>query len=72
MALGIRHANHVAPYPQKLALTSPTNCGRSVGTVRFRTQATEFSVRYFCETTVRKIETNECQRVTQEFRPPTW
>jgi hypothetical protein len=30
-------------YPQKLALISPTNGGRSVGIVRSRTQATEFS-----------------------------
>jgi hypothetical protein len=30
-------------YPQTLALTSPTSCGRSVGIVRSRTQATEFS-----------------------------
>jgi hypothetical protein len=29
-------------YPQKSALTSPTNDGRSVGIVRSRTQATEF------------------------------
>jgi hypothetical protein len=29
-------------YPQKLALTSPTSDGRSVGIVRSRTQATEF------------------------------
>jgi hypothetical protein len=29
-------------YPQKLALTSPTNGGRSGGIVRSRTQATEF------------------------------
>jgi hypothetical protein len=29
--------------PQKLALTSPTIGGRSFGTVRSRTQATEFS-----------------------------
>jgi hypothetical protein len=29
-------------YPEKLALTSPTNGGRSVGIVRSRTQATEF------------------------------
>jgi hypothetical protein len=28
--------------PQKLALTSPTSCGRSVGIVRLRTKATEF------------------------------
>jgi hypothetical protein len=31
------------PYPQKLALTSPTSGGRSVGIVRSQTQATEFS-----------------------------
>jgi hypothetical protein len=30
-------------YLQKLALTSPTSGGRSVGIVRSRTQATEFS-----------------------------
>jgi hypothetical protein len=29
-------------YPQKLALTSPTSGGRSVGIVRSRTKATEF------------------------------
>jgi hypothetical protein len=45
MAVGIRHADHVAPlYPQKLALTSPTSGGRSVGKVRSRTQTMEFSV----------------------------
>jgi hypothetical protein len=31
-------------YPQKLELISPTNGGRSVGIVRSRTQATEFSL----------------------------
>jgi hypothetical protein len=36
-------------YPQKLALTSPTSGGRSVGIVRSRTQATEFSfLEYVC------------------------
>jgi hypothetical protein len=30
-------------YPQKLALTSPTGGGRSVGIVRSRTKAMEFS-----------------------------
>ena len=40
----IRCADHVTPlYPQKLALTSPTGGGRSVGIVRSRTRATEFS-----------------------------
>jgi hypothetical protein len=34
-------------YPQKLALTSPTSGGRSVGIVRSRAQATEFSLVLF-------------------------
>jgi hypothetical protein len=43
--VGIRHADHVATlYPQKLALTSPTSGGRSVGIVHSQTQATEFSL----------------------------
>jgi hypothetical protein len=41
-AAGIRHAEHVAPlYPPKLALTSPTSGGRSVGIVCSRTKAME-------------------------------
>jgi len=36
---------YVTPlYPQKLALTSPTGGGRSVGMVRSRTKATEFII----------------------------
>jgi len=43
-AVGTRCADHVTPlYPQMLALTSPTGGGRSVGIVRSRTKATEFS-----------------------------
>ena len=43
--MGTRWADHVTPlYPQKLALTSPTGGGRSVGIVRVRTKATEFSL----------------------------
>ena len=39
----IRCADNVTPlYPQKLALTSPTGGGRSVGIVRSRTKAKEF------------------------------
>ena len=46
-AVGTRCADHVTPlYPQKLALTSPTGGGRSVGIVRVRTKATEFSLVY--------------------------
>jgi hypothetical protein len=42
MAVGIHHADHVAPCIRKeLALTSPTSGGRSVGIVRSRTQTTE-------------------------------
>jgi len=33
-------------YPQKLALTSPTGGGRSLGIVRVRTKATEFFFLY--------------------------
>jgi len=40
--VGTHCADHVTPlYPQKLALTSPTGGGRSVGIVRVRTKATE-------------------------------
>jgi hypothetical protein len=42
-AVGIRHADHVTPsISKKLAITSPTNGGRSVGIVRSRTQTMEF------------------------------
>ena len=42
-AVGTRCADHVTPlYPLKLALTSPTGGGRSIGIVRVRTKATEF------------------------------
>jgi hypothetical protein len=41
-AAGIRHADNNTLYPHKLALTSQTSGGRSVGTVHSRIQATEF------------------------------
>jgi hypothetical protein len=45
-AVGIRHANHLAPSnPQKLALTSPTIGGRFVGIDLSRTQ---FYISYVC------------------------
>jgi hypothetical protein len=45
-AVGIRHADHVASYfRKKLAITSPTSGGRSVGIVRSWTQTMEFSFR---------------------------
>jgi hypothetical protein len=33
-------------YPQKLTLSKPTSCGRSVGIVRSRTQATELNLSF--------------------------
>jgi len=43
--VGTHCADHVTLlYPQKLALTSPTGGGRSVGIVRVRPKATEFSL----------------------------
>jgi hypothetical protein len=42
-AVGIRHSDHVAPsIHKKLAISSPTSGGRSVGIVRSRTQTMEF------------------------------
>jgi hypothetical protein len=42
-AVGIHHADHVAPsIRKKLALTSLTSGGRPVGIVRLRTEALEF------------------------------
>jgi len=35
-------------YPQKLALTLPTGGGRSIGIVRVRNKATEFSLVLWC------------------------
>jgi hypothetical protein len=40
------------PYRQKLSLTSPTSCCRSVGVVNSRTQATEFSFFYLSESPI--------------------
>jgi hypothetical protein len=46
-AVGIRHADHVAlSIRKKLAVTSPTSGGGSVGMVRSLTQATEFALFY--------------------------
>jgi hypothetical protein len=42
--VGIRCADHATPlYQQKLTLTSPKRCGRSVGIVSSRTKVTEFN-----------------------------
>jgi hypothetical protein len=48
-ALGIRHADHVATYiRKKLAITSPTSGGRSVGIVRSRTETMEIFLPCIC------------------------
>jgi hypothetical protein len=41
--MGIRYGDRDTLYPQKVALTFPTRGGRSVGRVRLRTKAMEFS-----------------------------
>jgi len=52
--VGIRCADHVTSlYPQKLALTSSTGGGRSVGIVCSRTKATELVIK----TVLHKFET---------------
>jgi hypothetical protein len=48
-------------YPLKLALTSPTNGGRSVGIVRLRTKAMEF---VFC------IFSRWVSKLRKDFLPP--
>jgi hypothetical protein len=62
--VGNRCADHVTPlYPQKLALTSPTGGGRSVGIVRSRTEATEFSLyRLEWSDDTGKMSRQECGR----------
>jgi hypothetical protein len=48
-AVGIRHADHVAPLSaKKLAITSSTSGGCSVGIVRSRTQTMEFFFFHIC------------------------
>jgi hypothetical protein len=48
---GIRYADHATPsIRKKLALTSPTSGGRSVGIVRLRTKGHGMSVTHFVNT----------------------
>jgi hypothetical protein len=57
-AVGIRHADHVAPsIRKKSAITSPTSGGRLVGVVRSRTQTMEFSFSFYVFFTQGKSET---------------
>jgi len=58
-AVGTRCADHVTHlYPQKLALTSPTGGSRSVGIVRVRTKATEFSLVLGIWLVIRQVDFN--------------
>jgi len=62
-AVGTRCADHVTPlYSQKLALTSPTGGGRSVGIVRVRTKATEFSLVLVLLSSINALKNTEIQR----------
>jgi hypothetical protein len=62
--LGILHADHVAPsIRKKLAITSPTCGGRSVGIVRSRTQTMEF----FITRSKRKVRQYIKEGVTKLF-----
>jgi hypothetical protein len=48
-----------------VALTSPTGAGSSVGAVRLRTKATEFSF-YMSEEELGKLDFSKCQASTAE------
>ena len=62
--MGTRCADHATPlYPQKLALTSPTGGGRSVGIVRSRTKATQLSLKS-------KLTVDQCLFNAQMFLQP--
>ena len=64
--MGIRCADHVTPlYPQKLALTSSTGGGRSVGIVRSRTKATKRESPIFVHCHIRSYVTCEELRCTR-------
>jgi hypothetical protein len=62
---GRRDPSRGTLYPQKLAMTSPANGGRSVDIVRSRTQATEFSFLeiHDCHHTISGCNSNEMSNV---------
>ena len=61
--VGTRCADHVTPlYQQKLALTSPTGGGRSVGIVRVRTKDTEFSLVFFRRVSYKIVPVNNLNK----------
>jgi hypothetical protein len=60
MAFGMSCADHATPFARKkLALTSLTSGGRSVGIVRSRTQATDF----FWDNIKTDLEGSESERI---------
>jgi hypothetical protein len=68
-AVGIRHADHVAPhYPQKLAITSLTSGSRLVGIVRSRTQTMEFFFLIYSFVTGRIIIICSCMSPYVSFK----
>jgi hypothetical protein len=65
-AVGIRHADYVAPsIRKKLAITSPTSGGRSVGIVRSRTQTMEVFFFLFCKRKIhnKAITTEDASKI---------
>jgi hypothetical protein len=65
-------ADHVAPFnPQKLALTSPENSGRSVCIVRSRTEDTGLLISYIFSTNLESRTVDEVQKPSNSkwYRP---
>ena len=70
--MGSRCADHVTPlYPQKLALTSLTGGGRSVGIIRVRTKATEFSLVFILKRGICYTEMSNLLYFQYMFLDPT-
>jgi hypothetical protein len=71
MAVGIRRADNATPlYPQKLAVTSPTSGGRSVGIVRWQTKGTGFvSIMHRENGIVPYLVKKEAIKFAVSFRP---
>jgi hypothetical protein len=54
-------------YQLKLALTSPTGCGRSIGIVRLRTKTTEFVLMFCLHQTTRRHIPEARNKLSQYF-----
>jgi hypothetical protein len=65
MAVGIRRTDHATPlYPQKLALTLPASCCRSIGIVPSRIKATEL----FLLLLLKRVNRTRIPNRTLEFK----